>query len=142
MFINTTMDVTVRNLKEVTFNRCSHARILFLDRERFDFLESYNTENIITTNDIAEEYLSCYQEGIVELLEEMIKYFDDLIHAKSWFSHRIRFEGRKIFTAIEDEPFEEIFNPESKKAYRQAKSVLTKHLQYCLESNEVPLRVL
>jgi hypothetical protein len=137
------MDVVVNNVTEVTLNRVSHARITFKDKEKWDFLLSlYGEKKILTSGEHAEEILTCFQEGFVELIEDMERYFEDLVFTKNWFTHRIKYDGKRIFTAIEDEPFEEIYNPNSKQAYRQAKMILTSHLQYCIESNEIKIRTI
>lgn len=135
------MDVVVDNVTEVTLNKFSHARISFQDKEKYDFLLSmYGDTPILIEEEPVQEIMSCYQQGVVELIEDMENYFDGLIHTKDWFTHRIRYDGKRIFTAIEYEPFEEVFNPQSKQAYRQAKMILTSHLQYCIESDEVVIK--
>ena len=137
------MDIVVDNLTEVALTRHSHARIHYQDKEKYDFLLSmYGGIPIITDKEQTAEIMDCYHEGIVELLEEMEKYFNDLIFAREWFSHRIRYDGRRIYTAIEKEPFSEVINPTSKQAYREAKKVLTSHIQYCLESDEIGIRTI
>jgi hypothetical protein len=135
------MDIVVDNITEVALTKHSYARISYKDKEKYDFLLSmYGSEQIITDEEQLDEIMHCFHQGLVELLEEMEKYFNDLIYAREWFSHRIRYDGRRIFTATESEPFSEVYNPNSKRLYREAKAVLTSHLQYCIESDEVGIR--
>lgn len=125
----------ITDLYLIRLTNSPNVEFVIKDQEKFDFYDSMYSDTIITDKDEMDSFYECFIQARMNLDEEFADIFNNLISACSLFSHSIMFEGKQIFTSTQNEPFEEIFNPESKKRLRNVRKYVSSGLETKINEN-------